>query len=120
MVKLPPDKQKGLTFTELTAALESGKASPDLQRRAAELLKRWRPKLGRPSKPYWMNARRLVDQVESLTTELGSRMRAFEALAKNKRAESVERQYRAAKAFDKADQEWIDSVFEPIGEGDEK
>jgi hypothetical protein len=67
-----------------------------------------------------MSARRIIESVEKLTADLNSRKLAFEELAKNKKAASVKRQYRAAKAFQKAEEEWIDSVFEVIDEGDEK
>ena len=115
-----PAKPNGMAFSELIAALRTGQASVDVQRHAADLLQSWRPKRGRPRKLYWQNANKLIAAVEERTATLGSRKLAFEALAENKRPESVERQYRAAKAWEKAEEEWIDAVFSEFVEGDKK
>ena len=117
-----------MTVPELIVALRRGDASPDVQRRAADLLTRLQPqKRGRPAKLYWQNAGALIDRVERLTADEGSRKRAFAVLAaeastkgRRQNVATVERYYRSAKQWEKAQVEWIDAVFlEQIG-GDEK
>ncbi len=114
-----------MTLAELIVALRSGDASPAAQRLAADLLQLRR--LGRPAKPYWQRAGALIDRIERLTADEGSRKRAFavlaaEASAKGRRqnAATVKRYYRTAKRWEKAELEWIETVFSELTEGDEK
>jgi len=100
-----------MTLAELIAALRRGDASPDMQRRAAELLQP-------PERaPYWRKAGALIDDVERLTTVKGSRKRAFEALAGKQKPDTIKRYYRLAKQWEKAQAEWIDTVFSEQTEG---
>jgi hypothetical protein len=110
-----------MTLGELIAALRQGDASPDMQRRAADLLKQWQPAgRGRPRAPYWRQAGALIDRVERLTAVKWSRKRAFEALAGKRKPDTIKRYYRAAKQWERMETEWIDTVFSEQMEGDKK
>jgi hypothetical protein len=110
-----------MTLAELIADLRQGDASPDTQRRAAELLQQWQPAgRGRPRAPYWRQAGALIDSVERLTAVKGSRKRAFEALAGKREPDTIKRYYRAAKRWERTEAEWIETVFSEQMEGDKK
>jgi hypothetical protein len=107
-----------VTLAELIAALRRGDASPDAQRRAADLLTRLQPpkrSRGRPPKPYdakLAKAITLIETVGAKTVELGGRAKAFQAIATatGTMASSVRRDYYGAKRLELED--WISSVFE--------
>ena len=111
-----------MTLAELIAALRRGDASPDVQRRAADLLTDLLTRLqppkrsrGRPPKPYdakLAKAITLIEAVEAKTVELGGREKAFQAIATatGTMASSVRRDYYGAKRLELED--WISSVFE--------
>ena len=107
---------------ELIAALRRGDASPDVQRRAADVLTRLQPqKRGRPPKSSdakLSEARALIAQVEAKAAELGDKGQAYAAFTTPKRnAASVKRAYMAAKQLD-----WVDFIDTVVfsSEDDEK
>lgn len=108
-----------MSLSELIALLQAGEASRDAQRRAAQLLRLWRPREpGRPRKLYWREAHQLLVDVETLTASLGSRRKAFEAIAaeaqrkgRRKHWTSVKRNFSSARAFEREQEKFADEAF---------
>ena len=108
-----------MTRTELIAALRRGDASPDMQRRTAELLepKKRGPK-PKPDDVKRAEARELIDRVDALAAKLGSLAAAYRAMAtaERKKSKTIERQHDAAKSV--VEEAWVVSIFnEFISEG---
>jgi hypothetical protein len=112
-----------MTLTELIAALRQGRATPDMQRRAAELLARLRPaKRGRPrNDPYAWRDR--FEQVETEKATKGTVKAAYVAVAAQRSVKwtSVKRQHMADKRENEAFEKFVDEAFDSLNlEGDKK
>jgi hypothetical protein len=95
-----------MTLAELVAALRRGETIPPEMLAAIAL-----PKRGRPRRSYekrLADATALIERVETLSTSLGTRQRAINALASGRMsAATVETYYRRAKRLERVIEQWI-------------
>jgi hypothetical protein len=102
-----------MTRAELIAALRRGRASPDMQRRAAELLQQWQPAgRGRPrNDPYAWRDR--FDRIETERKKRNTLKAAYVALGVERGVKwtSIKRQHTADKKQNEAFEKFIDEVF---------
>ena len=89
-----------MTIPELIAALRRGEAIPPEVLAALEPRKPGRPR--QSAEKELAEAMALIERVETLSASLGSKQRAFHALASDRsKAASVERYYRRAKRLER-------------------
>jgi hypothetical protein len=106
-----------MTRAELIAALRRGETLPaEMLAVIADYLeppKRGRGRPRRDGEKELAEAMALIGRVETLSASLGTRQRAFNALASGRmHAATVERYYRRAKRLEKVLNEWSDAMTE--------